>query len=184
MRAAIASGAPDLFIPGPARWYGLIVAPQREAASVGWLSRRGAYGFYPVRHRIVTRRGKPVRIESRYLPGYVFARFPGWIVWHRVQESPLITDAIRLASGEPATLDPGDLKCIHAMRHRDETEDRARAEAARFRRGDKARIMSGVLAGQEVEIGEIRSGSAVLRIAMFGGEVSATVPLAQLHKIG
>lgn len=173
-----------LAAPAPARWYGLIVTPQREAQAVAWLALRGVYGFYPVKHRTVTVRGKKLRRESRYLPGYVFAKAPGRIIWSRVQSCPFIANAIRLSSGEPATLNPADLKAIYAMRHRDDDEAEAIRQARAIRPGDRARILSGVFEGSEVEVCEIRAGDAVLRLNMFGGEVPVRIPLAGLHKIG
>lgn len=170
--------------PGPARWYGLVVPPQREGAAEAWLALRGVYSFHPVKSRTVKIRGKCIRRESRYLPGYVFARFDGSIIWHRVQASPFISDAIRLSSGQPATLNPNDLKGIYAMRHRDEAEADAERQARTIRPGDRARILSGVFEGNEVEVCEIRSGEAVLRLTMFGDCVPVRIPLAGLHKIG
>lgn len=168
---------------GDSRWYGLIVMPQKEHQAEAWLALRNVYSFHPVKHKTVKIRGKAKRIESRYLPGYVFARFPGPIIWHRVQDSPFIRDAIRLSSGAPAVLNPDDLTAIYAMRHVEDAEAEALRRARTIRPGDRAAILSGVFSGHEVEVTEIRAGNAVLRINMFGGEVPATIPLASMRKI-
>jgi transcription antitermination factor NusG len=173
----------EITSPGAPRWYGLIVPPQKEGAAEQWLSLRGVYAFHPVKSHVVAIRGKRIRRESRYLPGYVFARFDGAIIWHRVQASPFISDAIRVSTGQPATLNPDDLKGIYSMRHRDEAEAEAERQSRTIRAGDRARILSGVFEGQEVEVCEIRAGGAVLRVQMFGGEVAATIPLASMRKI-
>lgn len=168
---------------GDPRWYGLIVMPQKERQAEAWLALRNVYAFHPVKHKTVKIRGKVKRNESRYLPGYVFARFPGEIIWHRVQDSPFIRDAIRVSSGRPAVLNPDDLTAIYAMRHVEDAEAETLRRARTIRPGDRAAILSGVFSGQEVEVAEIRAGNAVLRINMFGGEIPASIPLASMRKI-
>lgn len=172
----------SIAIEGRPHWYALIVPPQREGAAEQWLGLRGVYAFHPVKTRTVTVKGKRIRRESCYLPGYVFARFGGSIIWHRVQESPYIADAIRLSCGAPATLNPEDLAGIYAMRHRDDESAEAARRARTVRPGDRARILSGVFEGSEVDVIEIRSGEAVLRLTLFG-DVPVRVPVALLDKM-
>lgn len=171
--------ARGLYIPGPRRWHALIVPPQRETAAEAWLKVRGIYAFHPVKRRFTTIRGKRVERHQRYLPGYVFANVPGQMVWYRLFASPLISDAIRMHSGEPGILRADDLRMIQAMRPRDEAADAAKAARAAgaklFAPGDAVEITKGPLAGTRSEVVEIRAGSAILRLTMFGSEREAEV---------
>lgn len=174
-----------LFTDGAPRWHGLTVPPQHEAKAEAWLKVRGVYSFHPVTHRTVTIRGKKIRRESRYLPGYVFARFPGEAIWHRVLETPFITDAIRLFSGHPAFLKPKDLVDLHDMRSRDEAAEAKARHARTIHAGDRVRltgILSGIVPGDDVEVLTITNGRAKVRITMFGGEVDAEVSVSDLRK--
>lgn len=170
---------------GHPRWHGLMVRPQREAAAVAWLELRGVYSFYPVTYRTTMQRGKKVEHESRYLPGYVFARFPARAINARVLDGPFIHDALRMQSGHWGVIRPNDIRKLHAMRSRDALMDAKKAEAARIKVGDKVRVMDGLWEeGQEVEIIEVRAGKAKFRVHMFGAEVPAEASIDQLRKIG
>lgn len=174
-------------VPGPARtaiyedgaagWFALITRPQKERAVEGWLAARGVYSFHPVLVRATRIRGKVVRSERRYLPGYVFARFPGAPVCHAVMAFPMINDAIRMADGRWGLLDGGDLRRLHGMRSvdveaaRQERKDAdRRRQAVRPRVGHGALFRSGPLAGQRCEVVSLDAvGGAVVRVTMFGG---------------
>lgn len=180
----------EIFADGGARWHALIVAPMREQHAEGWLKARGVYSFHPVRVRHKKIRGATRRIVSRYLPGYVFARFPGRIITHRVVGTPFITDMIRMANGEPGKLDPEALRALHAMREVDEQTQEAEArkrrklkEQSRLRRGDRAVLLTGVMAGQSVEVLELKAGRAKFSIRMFGGDIPAEADIGELQKV-
>lgn len=162
-------------IPGPARWYALRVTPQREDQAEAWLRLRGVYGFHPVLRRAVRQFGKLREYDRRYLPGYVFARFHGEPLTHRVTACAFITGALCRSNGEWGVLEPSKLAAIHSMRKVD-----ADAEAAR--RLSKRRLI-GVEAGQAVmfrigpfaelrgEVADLRAdGGAVVRLHLFGRE--------------
>lgn len=175
---AVAAQAP-LYVPGPRRWHALRVVPLAEARVEAWLEARGVEAFHPVVVRQVRERGKLVRRERRYLPGYVFARFPGAPVVHAVTGHRDILGAICRASGEWGVLDPASLQAIRAMRRLDagidaqRRADRARVrQALRVRAGDVALFQAGVFAGRSAEVVDLRAdGGAVLRFKLFGGEV-------------
>lgn len=182
--------AVGIFGDGAPRWHGLIVNPMREDQAEDWLKLRGVYGFHPVRVRVKKIHGASRRIVSRYLPGYVFARFPGQIVAHRVIGTPFIRDMIRLADGRPAALDPHDLRALHAMRDVDEETRQAEAERrraerdrSRVRKGDMAILLTGVMAGHHVEVLELRAGRARFNIRMFGADIPAEVDAGELQKV-
>lgn len=174
-----AAGPAAIFRPGPARWYALRVAPQREDQAEAWLRRRGVYGFHPVLLRRVRRQGVLREYQRRYLPGYVFARFPGEPVVHAVIASPFIIGALTLASGVWGILDPRRMGQIHAMRNVDaEAEAIRKAKAAQrraaamVRPGDAALFTGGAFVGQQCEVVDLAAdGGATVRMRLFGGDV-------------
>jgi len=173
----------QFFNEGQARWHALIVAAQREEAAERMLQRAGVYAFHPVTKRTTMRRHKRHVTVSRYLPGYVFARFPGPAIWHQVFATPIIVNAVRHSSGWPAVLNPEDLERIHAMRAMDEAEEERQRQARVIRRGDKVRIMSGAFEGEEVEVLDV-GNSIKVRMCILGSELPVTVEFAGVEKIG
>lgn len=181
-----------IFSPGRARWYALRVTPQREDQAEAWLRLRGVYAFHPVLRRCVTRFGKVQEYQRRYLPGYVFARFHGDPLVHRVTACAFITGALCRANNEWGVLEPSKLAAIHAMRKVD-----AEAEALRHR---ARRRLHGVEAGQAVmfrvgpfaemmgEVADLRAdGGAVVRFHLFGKEhliEADSADLVPLRKAG
>lgn len=173
-----ASGRVALFEPGPAGWYALRVAPQRE----GWVEARlalfGVRAFHPVLTRTVVRKGIRKRQVSRYLPGYVFARFPGWPVIHEVLAVPHVLGALTVQSGDWAMIAPEDLRALYAMRQiQAAIEDAALAEAAKLkaaralRAGTNALFRAGPLSGLTCEVVEIAgAGDVRVRLRLFGAD--------------
>jgi len=171
-----ASGRVALFEPGPAGWYALRVAPQRE----GWVEARlalfGVRAFHPVLTRTVVRKGIRKRQVSRYLPGYVFARFPGWPIIHEVLAVPHVLGALTVQSGDWAMIAPEDLQALYSMRDRDEAiEEVRKAEVARRRAaralypGGAALFRSGPFGGSKCEVVEIEgTGKVRVRLRIFG----------------
>lgn len=160
-----------LFAPGPARWFALRVRPQREINAERWLANRGVYAFHPVRGRRVVRRGRVIEASRCYLPGYVFARFPGWPVAHRVTDGPFVTGAVSRADGEWGALDPRDLAAIHRMRAVDDDIEARRALRRMprpFLPGQAARLRAGPLSDREAEVVEVPTATrVVLRLRLF-----------------
>lgn len=186
------SGA-ALVTPGPSRWYALRVTPQREDQAEAWLRLRGVYGFHPVLMRRVTRHGRPRDYARRYLPGYVFARFRGQPVVHRVLSCPFITGALCRADGQWGVLEPQKLQAIHAMRKLDAEGEAMRAARAQRRRaqsvarvGEAALFTGGAFAGARCEVVDLNAdGGATVRMHLFGGEVlvgASAADLVGLHK--
>lgn len=183
------AGGGAIYRPGADRWYALRVVPQREDQAEAWLGLRGVYGFHPVLTRKARRFGKERQYHRRYLPGYVFARFPGDPLVHAVLACPFVTGALSFRlSGEWGVLDPAQLRAIHAMRRQD-AEDRAarRADAARRRRaslvraGDVAMFRAGPWAELQCDVVELRAdGGARVAFRLFGREVLAEAVAADL----
>lgn len=170
---------------GHPRWHGLMVRPQREAATVAWLELRGVYAFYPVtaKRRIV--RGKPLEYESKYLPGYVFARFPGRAIINRVMACPFISGALTVESGAWGIIRPLDMRKLHAMRSTDAQQQEQKAQAAKIQKGDRVKVLEGLWQeGQTVEVIEVRAGKARFKIHMFGADIEAEADVDRLRKIG
>lgn len=174
--------------PGPARWYALRVAPQREDQAEAWLRLRGVYAFHPVKVQRVRRHGVMREIHRRYLPGYVFARFPGDPLVHRVRSCPFVTGALCRSDGAWGVLEPHKLAAIHAMRKLDaagEAASKARAAqrraAAMARPGGPALFTGGAFAGARCEVVELDAdGGARVRMSLFGGEVLVAAKAADL----
>lgn len=168
-----------LFDPGPPLWFALLVRAQREVAAERWLALRGVYGFHPVRGARVRRRGRVICRDSCYLPGYVFARFPGWPVVHRVTGGPFVTGAVSRANGEWGVLDPAELQAIHRMRAVDDAIEARRALRRMprpFTLGQPAQLRHGPLAGQAGEVVEMpTSGRLTLRLMLFSREMLVEV---------
>lgn len=183
-------GRRAIFEPGEHRWHGLTVRPMSERNAIQALHQRNVYGFYSVKRRVIWRRGREVVVQSSYLPGYVFARFPGAAIQHRVlADIPWITGAVTVQSGAWAILNPEDLRRLYDMRALDNAQERERRRLARRRKriepGDRVRILSGLWGeGQETEVLELRDGKAVVRIHMFGADMTAEADVARLTKIG
>lgn len=179
-----------IYEPGAARWFALRVDPQREDQVEAWLRLRGVYAFHPVRMRQTVRFGKVREYARRYLPGYVFARFPGEPVIHQVTRAPFIIGALTCSKGHWGVLEPKRLQAIHAMRHLDETQrkDRAaslarRAADARIRAGDSALFQAGPFAGFPCEVVELLAdGGAIVRVMIFGRETPAAARAGELIK--
>lgn len=186
---------PALYTPGPARWHALTVRPQREDQVEAWLALRGVYAFHPVLMRRTKVKGRVREYARRYLPGYVFARFNGEPLVHRVLDCDHVVGALTLSSGEWGILNPAKLAAIHAMRKVDaEGEARRAAEAARrrqaaqLRNGDRALFRAGPFAGMACEVVSLKGdGGVVVRIDIFGrptlGE-AMPVDLVPLRKQG
>jgi transcription antitermination factor NusG len=176
---------------GLTRWHALLVFPQREAAARAWLDARKVYSFYPVRQQDRVIRGKKSTVERRYLPGYLFARFNGAPIWHRILRdhatdmgSPFIRDAIRLHSGEPGVLMPQSLSALLDMRSRDEMLTEAQQARRLVKPGCRARVKNGAYQGQEVEVVTLTAaGGATFRLRMFGGEFDVEVDASRLERI-
>lgn len=190
---AIPRGA--IFEPGLSRWYALRVAPQREDQAEIWLRQRGVYSFHPVLARTSHRCGVPRVYHRRYLPGYVFARFQGDPLQHRVMSCPWIIGALCRTSGDWGVLEHKKLSAIHAMRKIDAEQRMAKAAAralkladARVRAGDSVMFRNGPLAGFRGEVVDlVADGGAVIRFEMFGREAiisSAPAELIPLRKAG
>lgn len=164
-----------IFWPGVVRWYALRVPPQREDQAEAWLKRRGVYAFHPVLRRNVVRYGVTHEQARRYLPGYVFARFPGQPREHMVVASPFILGALCRSDGFWGILRPQGLRAIYAMRKIDQAEEASRAERKRaglLRVGDQALFMAGPFADFPCEVIEVMAGGgAKVRLQLFGREV-------------
>ena len=139
----------QIIAEGDPRWHCLFTRQQSESAAVKRLAALGIEAFYPVTERQVTNRGKTRVIQSRYLPGYVFARFPGDPVWHELWPAcTFITDVLRLRSGHPGIIRQSDLTNIMAMRATDQEQDRARKARSLIRRGDRVRLACLMMPGE------------------------------------
>lgn len=168
-----------LCLPGAVRWHALLVAPQTEDQTEAWLQRRNVYAFHPVTTRKVTRAGKAREYHRRYLPGYVFARFPGEAIVGDVVSCPFIRGALLRSSGSWGVLNPSELRSLHSMRKLDQEakvasrlEERRLRRSRNFRKGDRALFKSGAFVEQSCEVVEVLADGAIrLRLQLFGADV-------------
>ncbi len=173
-------GANDrtLFLPGEKRWYALLCRPQQEVQAERWLAARGVYAFHPVTRRKSKVRGVERSYDRRYLPGYVFARFAGDPICHRVIASPFLHGALTMTNGEWGILGPKRLRALHEMRGRDERREADHAErmrralqARRVRVGTEAMFRAGPFVGHHCEVVEVMAhGGVKVRFKMFSHE--------------
>ena len=164
---------------GEVRWHALLVAPQKEDQAEAWLQRRGVYAFHPVTERKVRRAGKVREYYRRYLPGYVFARFPGRAIVHDVVACPFIQGALMTAYGTWGELHPGELRSLHAMRKvdlqlkaADRLAERQRRRSRNLQKGDRALFKSGAFVDHTCEVVELLAdGGVKVRFKLFGRDV-------------
>ncbi|WP_353474799.1 transcription termination/antitermination NusG family protein [Salipiger sp. H15] len=176
----IESSSAPIFEPGESAWYALLCRPQQERQAESWLAARDVYAFHPVTSRQTRVRGRVREYERRYLPGYIFARFNGVPLPHRVLTSPFLTGALCRSDGRWGVLGPKRLAALHEMRARDlRQEDELRAakrKAAAARRvlvGDRAMFRAGPFEGFHCEVVEIDAvGGLKVRFELFGRENS------------
>lgn len=172
-----------IYTPGPSRWHCLTVPPQGERRAKQWLDRRGVYSFYPVEERTRHRLGRQTTAERPYIPGYVFARFPGAPWWHLIMGDGHVYDVIRYTGAEePAWLVEASLSSLMDMRSRAELLEEKRRRGMTIRKGDRVRIRDGVLAGNVVEIVELRATRGVFRMGLLG-LAEQEIELDRLEKV-
>ncbi|MFC4668156.1 transcription termination/antitermination protein NusG [Seohaeicola nanhaiensis] len=164
-----------IFRPSVMRWYALRVPPQREDQAEAWLKRRGVYAFHPVLKRRVVRYGVEEVRKTRYLPGYVFARFPGDPVEHLVVTSPFVIGALcsdTVYGIRWGVVKPTDLRALHAMRSLDEAAEAARRCNPLLRIGGGAMFDAGMFEGQQGRVEELNAhGGAKVKLHLFGHEI-------------
>jgi transcription antitermination factor NusG len=172
--------------PGEARWHCLIVYPQREAPTRLWLGEHGVEAFYPVTITKARYRGRDISRVRRYLPGYVFAEFPGEPIWWRIlgDDRRNVRDVLRMNDGEPGRLHPDTLTQLQAMREVDEEIEELKRAARTIRKGDKVRIKVGEMVDWEVEIVDIKGPKGVFHVKLFGADHAAEVDLDKVEKMG
>jgi len=178
----VESNSTPIFDVGESAWYALLCRPQQERQAESWLAARGVYAFHPVTSRRTRVRGRVREYERRYLPGYVFARFGGVPVPHRVLTSPFLTGALCRSDGQWGVLGPKRLASLHEMRARDlrqederQEQKRKAAAARRVRAGGRAMFRAGPFEGFQCEVVEIdAAGGVKVRFELFGRDNSVT----------
>lgn len=174
--------APLLRRPGLLRWHALLVYPRRETAAKAWLEQRGVYAFFPVAVVRLAYRHRYREITRAYLPGYLFAKFPGEPAWHEVIGSPFIHNTLRRHNGEPGILHPETMESLKAMRTTDDMLAERRQAATTIRRGCKVRFVRGPFEGWEVEVVDAPTEDGFsFRIAMLGGAVPGTASIGDVE---
>jgi transcription antitermination factor NusG len=163
-----------------------MVYPQREAPTRIWLEEHGVEAFYPVTSSSAIYRGKRITRTRRYLPGYVFAKFPGEPIWWRIMSDPRrnVRDVIRMHDGTPGWLHAETLKQLEAMREVDEEAKERDRIARNIRRGDRVRIKTGPFTDfTDVEVVDVRGRQGIVHIMIFGRATEVEINLDGVEKI-
>ena len=165
----------------PPTWLALTVAPQKERATRDHLRLKGIPAFYPSHEIIRTQFGKKVATERPFVSGYVFAKFkqqPDWDYLKRVHR--LITGVVSRGN-IPFEIHPAVIDHMRGLTVEADKLAAARAEMLKIKKGDRAAIESGPLAGFTVEIMEVKNRDALVSLMMGGKPI--TVSTATLRKV-
>lgn len=176
-----------IYAAGRARWHAILVQPLREKAAAEWFRLWNCDAFYPVERGQRWVRNRMVPYPRLFLPGYLFVHFNGDPRWHLIlgDERRLARGVLRMSDGvTPGELHPGTLVELEAMRDTAADIDRQIAMRRALRRGDKAKVTSGLLEGYQVEVQRIdRRGNAHFDLVLMGNLVKASAPTADLTKL-
>ena len=179
----------QIIADGEARWHCLFTRQQSESAAVARLKVLGIHSFFPVTETERIVRGQKTIIESRFLPGYVFAHFDGRPLWYELwQACSFVRDVLRLRNGdEPGWIMPEDLTALMAMRATDQEQARARKARSLIRRGDRVKLRTGPFQGYEAEVHTLVTVRGKARgkftIPLFGGTVPGEASLDDMERV-
>ncbi len=153
-------------------WHCLIVPPQREAAARAYFMARDIFAFYPSHNVTRHLRGKKLVTERPLITTHLYVQFRANVNWDVLKARRLITGVYCMA-GVPVVIPSAAIRHLQGMTVEAERLKEARAEMLRVRPGDKARVLSGPLAGLIVDVCSIAGGDAW--IDLLGGRVKASV---------
>lgn len=158
----------------PPVWHVLIVPPQKERAVREYLRARDIYAFYPSEKSVRVHRGKKIETERPVVSQHVYAQFrqqPQWDVMKRVHR---LISGVMCQGGTPIKVHSDIIRHLQGLTVEAQRLREARAEMLQVRPGDKAKIVSGPLAGFMVDVLEVKQGEAIISL-MMGGRVKAAI---------
>lgn len=134
--------------------------------------------WYPTREVWRRPRGKPP--VARMLPavsGYVLVQTSGAVAWHRLRAT---RGYIRAVGGvNPRVITDGEIQAMAQIPDTLVAIVNAARMFSTIRRGDMAKITSGIMAGRVVTVGDISGNVAASEI----DGVRISVPVARLEKL-
>lgn len=136
-------------------WYALRVMGGKETKAKAKLEWADIEVAYPVETQARHVKGKRIETEKAIIPGLIYARFHHAPQWHALRERRIITGVV--CHGQtPIVLPPDIVRRVMGLPTEAERLAAAKAELLRVREGDKARILTGPLAGFVVDVRSIR----------------------------
>ncbi len=144
-------------------WYALRVRGESKAKAK--LEFAEVEVAYPVERDIRFKNGQRVERLKPVIPGLIYAKFRAAPMWHVLKERGIITGVV-CRDQTPIILPPDIIRRVMGLPTEAERLAAAKAELLRVREGDKARILSGPLAGMVVDVRSMR-GSRVWWAAGF-----------------
>ncbi len=142
-------------LPEP-QWFALRVMGGKEAKATARLVRADIEVAYPTETTITYRHGKKSKVTKAMVPGLIYAKFRHAPLWHNIKERGIVTGVV-CRDNIPIILPPGIIRNILHMPQEADRLTAAKLELVRIREGDRARILSGPLAGFVVDVRSIRS---------------------------
>lgn len=148
-------------ITGPAldvpEWYALRVISGREGAATTKLCNEGVEVAYPVETTARFVRGIRREATKAVIPGLIYAKFHASPQWHAMRERRIITGVV-CRGPYPVILPPDIIRRVMGLPMEAERLAAAKAEMMRVREGEKARILTGPMAGLIVDVRSIKDG--------------------------
>lgn len=167
----------------PLNWYALTTAPQKERAAEHILKILHVEAFVPVvekQPRLRKRHlGKAKPEPKRYpmVSSYVFARFPGSVPFHRLDDIHVITSVVGF-EGRPFVIPDDAMDRMMALSADAPPWRAAPNPHQAFQAGETVHILDGhYLEGHTLPIKEISGGLARFLVKLMGKEHTVSVPL-------
>lgn len=132
-------------------WFALVVPPMKEAATRDMLKRKGVHAFFPERDRKYHIRGRRFVRKLPIVTGIVYARFTRAPQWDVLRYRRLI-QGVFSSDGAPIEIPSEIIREVQGLAADLERLERAKAEMAKLRVGDRARVVRGPLEGYLVEV--------------------------------
>lgn len=154
----------------------LKVAPSSEFRVRDELHRMGRNAFVPVEFSVSRfGKGRETIRKSPVIRGYVFAAIPD-IAWDGTRRLlPQIKGKIGI-DGRPTTLTASQMAAVELLSRPVE-----RANRTGWSPGDKVRVRRGAYAELEAVVAEIKRGTVIAHVELFGKTHSVRVPLQSLE---
>ena len=169
-------------LPHPV-WHCFWTPPQKEAAAIAWLDRRGVHGWRPVEkrwRRAAHGKRKRVEYEASVVPRYIFARYEGVPQWDILRSCRWISGIVGVG-GVPVCITDDTLAEMKVVPDTLAAIQAAKQAARIISDGCQATIMDGPMAGWVVDVGRV-SGAAASVVVPALGEGEAKIEANRLNR--